>query len=87
MIIDSLPGAVPLVRAIDDWFQNRPLALLFEAKVGTGSLLVCSADLMSDADLRPSARQLLASLTRYASGSDFRPTGSVDIQKVKDLFN
>ena len=29
---------------IDDWFTNRPLALLFEAKVGKGKLLVSGID-------------------------------------------
>ena len=32
--------AQPIVRVIDDWFSNHPLALLFEVKIGKGKLLV-----------------------------------------------
>ncbi len=63
----------PIVQPIDDWVTNRKLALVFEAKVGEGRLLACSADLESDANQRPAARQLLASLRKYAASPAFQP--------------
>ncbi|MFW6310188.1 MAG: hypothetical protein ACOC1D_03720 [Prolixibacteraceae bacterium] len=57
--LDSFPVELkPIVRIIDDWFTNRRLALIFEAKVGEGSLLVCGADLTTNLENRPEARQL-----------------------------
>jgi beta-galactosidase len=74
VILDSLPGALrPIVAVIDDWNTNRKLALAFECRVGKGKLLVCSADLSSDLDRRPAARQLRESLLTYAAGTAFRP--------------
>jgi hypothetical protein len=86
MIIDSLPGVVPLVRVIDDWVRNRPLALAFEVRVGKGSLLVCSIDLLTGAEDRPGARQLLHSLASYASGPRFRPETLVNIADIQAIL-
>lgn len=72
----------PIVRVIDDWFTNRPLALLFEAKVGKGKLLVSGIDFWQDMDKRTEARQLLYSLKKYMCGDRFNPSSEVD---AKDL--
>ncbi|BCX49706.1 beta-galactosidase [Haloferula helveola] len=64
----------PIVQPIDDWVTNRKLALVFEAKVGKGSLLACSVDLTRGMASRPAARQLLHSLKRYAASDRFQPT-------------
>lgn len=72
----------PIVRVIDDWFTNRPLALLFEAKVGKGKLLVSGIDFWQDMDKRTEARQLLYSLKKYMCGNRFNPSSEVD---AKDL--
>lgn len=72
----------PIVRVIDDWFTNRPLALLFEAKVGKGKLLVSGIDFWQDMDKRTEARQLLYSLKKYMCGDRFNPSFEVD---AKDL--
>jgi hypothetical protein len=86
MIIDSIPGIVPIIRVIDDWTRNRNLALAFEARVGKGSLLVCSIDLLTGSKNRPEARQLLYSLSRYASGPGFSPAVRADIAQVRALL-
>lgn len=79
-------GFKPIVRMIDDWFTNRPLGLIFEAKVGKGKLLVSGIDLLRDRDQRVEARQLLSSLERYASGASFDPRQEVDISVIKNIF-
>lgn len=79
------PEIRPLVRVIDDWFTNRPLALLFEVAVGKGRLLVSGVDFWQDMEHRPEARQLLRSLTEYMNGPDFRPEVQVDAERIGRL--
>ncbi|MDP3912597.1 MAG: glycoside hydrolase family 2 TIM barrel-domain containing protein [Bacteroidota bacterium] len=68
----------PIVRVIDDWVTNRPLALVFEAKVGKGKLLVSGIDLTSDLDKRPEAQQLLFSLKKYMAVEKFSPKVEIE---------
>ncbi|GAA4006674.1 glycoside hydrolase family 2 TIM barrel-domain containing protein [Deinococcus rubellus] len=64
--LDRLGAALtPIVRVIDDWNTNRSLALLAEARVGRGRLLMTSCDLVSDLKRRPVARQMRRSLAQY----------------------
>jgi len=63
----------PIVRIIDDWISNRRLALLCEAKVGEGKILVSGVDLVNNLENRLEAKQLLASLINYMSGEQFNP--------------
>ncbi|OAM88785.1 hypothetical protein OH491_10025 [Termitidicoccus mucosus] len=70
--IAGLP-VTPLVRVIDNFAKNRALANVFEARVGTGSLLFCSIDITGDLAARPAARQLRRSLLRYTASPGFRP--------------
>jgi hypothetical protein len=87
MILDSLPPSLrPIVQVVDDWFTNRRLALVFEARAGKGKILVCSIDLNKDTDRRPVAGQLLFSLKNYASSGDFAPKQVVDIASLRRLF-
>lgn len=79
------PRIQPLVRVIDDWFANRPLALLFEVRVGRGRLLVSGIDFWQDMDQRPEARQLLHSLKKYMAGTAFRPSVEVDGKLLQKL--
>ncbi|MDT8402663.1 MAG: beta-galactosidase, partial [Bacteroidales bacterium] len=73
--LDSFAVALqPIVRIIDDWVTNRRLALLFEAKVGEGNILVSGADLVNNLENRAEARQLLASLQQYMSDERFNPS-------------
>jgi hypothetical protein len=72
--LSSLPADLkPIIRVIDDWFTNRPLAILFEARVGKGRILVSGIDLTTGLDQRPEAQQLLFSLKKYMTGSQFDP--------------
>lgn len=75
----------PIVRVIDDWFTNRPLALLFEVKVGKGKLLVSGIDFWQDMDKRTEARQLLYSLKKYMCSDRFNPSSEVDAKELSIL--
>jgi len=87
MILDALPAPLrPIVQVIDDWFTNRKLGLIFEAKVGSGRLLVCSVDLSEREDapggVNPVIRQLKASLLRYVASADFDPKTTVTAEQA-----
>jgi hypothetical protein len=75
----------PIVRVIDDWFTARPLALLFECRIGNGKLLVSGIDLLSDRANRPEARQLLHSLKKYMGSERFNPIVEVSPEKIESL--
>lgn len=84
MILTGLPQELrPTVQVIDDWFTNRRLALVFEAKVGPGKLLVTSIDFTGDLD--PVRRQLRASLLVYATSPHFAPTATITTDQVRAL--
>jgi len=84
--ISGLPSGIkPVVRVIDDWVTNRPLALIFEAKVGKGKIVVSGIDFKLDFDKRPEAQQLLYSLEKYMTGSQFNPAIELDPEIIKKL--
>ena len=86
--LTSLPhNLCPIVRVIDDWFTNRPLALIFEAKVGKGKLLVSGIDLLSNQKGRKEASQLLYSLKKYMAGSNFNPSTKIDADQIGKLVS
>ena len=85
--LDALPrGLQPVVQAIDDWNRNWKLGVVFECRVGSGRLVVCSADLTSDLDARPVARQLRRSLLDYMAGDRFRPRTAVPAAALRALW-
>ena len=86
LLSDFGPRLEPIVRIIDDWFTNRPLALVFEVAVGKGRLIVSGTDLLTDADKRLEARQLLHSLKRYAASDAFRPSVRAEISLILGLL-
>jgi hypothetical protein len=84
-VLAELRNVKPIVQVIDDWFTNRKLAYVFEAKVGKGRLVACGADLTNTAR-RPAARQLLDSLLDYMEGTEFAPSASVAIPELEALI-
>jgi hypothetical protein len=85
--MDDFPASHrPIVYLIDDWFTNRRLGLLFEAKVGKGKLMVCGADLTRDPDKRSAARQFRRSLEQYMSSDKFNPSQELQPELIKELF-
>lgn len=76
----------PLVSAIDDWNRNWRLAMLLEANVGAGHLMVCMFDLEKDLGKRPVARQLRSSLLHYLSTSPEKPALSLDVDVARSLW-
>lgn len=86
MELNSFPaGFQPTVQPIDTWFINRKLGALFEANIGNGKIVVCSADLQSNLDERPVARQLYYSILKYMNSNVFFPEHNINISLIEDL--
>lgn len=87
MNLDQLPPQLrPIIQVIDDWFRNRRLGAIFEAKVGNGSLIACSMDLRNNLEQRPVARQMLHSLLRYMGSEQFSPQTAVTVADLAQLL-
>jgi hypothetical protein len=86
IINDFSPELSPLIQPIDTWFENRRLALLFEAKIGKGKLMICSIDLDSDLINRPIASQLKQSILKYMNSGEFDPEVEVEEAQIQSLF-
>ncbi len=87
MILDGFPANLkPLIQPIDTWFENRRLALAFEAKTNGGKLIVCSIDMKDISEERLVSKQLFISILNYMNSEAFNPQIEVDISKVKELM-
>jgi hypothetical protein len=87
MILDGFPANLrPLIQPIDTWFENRRLALAFEAKVSNGKLMVCSIDLKDKIDERPVSKQLMSSLIKYMNSQSFNPQIELDKDLIENLL-
>ena len=83
MILDDYPKDFrPIIHIVDDWFTNRKLGMLYEARVGKGKLLVCGADLQNDLNKRPAAAQFRQSLLEYMASESFNPLQELKIEDV-----
>lgn len=86
MISDFPSGFEPIVQPIDTWFINRKLAMLFEAKVGKGKLIMTSIDLKTSINTRLVARQLLVSILNYMHSEQFKPTQQLKVEDISTIF-
>jgi beta-galactosidase len=82
VLLGEVPGRLePIVRVIDMPQRLWDKALLFEARVGQGRLLV--SGFRFEAALKASDRAalyFLDELVRYALGPDFRPAGTIPLE-------
>ena len=83
-VVDGLPRDLEtIVHGIDNAERARRLAVVFQAKVGPGRLLVSTLDLPGSSD--PAARQLLASLLAYARSDGFAPRVGIEPAALRSL--
>lgn len=75
----------PIVRLIDDPERNHSLALLLEARVGKGKILLSGCDFTTDMEQRPASRQLLCSLKSYMASELFAPSAEIREEELKRL--
>lgn len=86
MPLVNIDNCIPLVQVIDNFERNQKLGLLFECKVGKGSLLVCSSRLNKIQHL-PEGRQLYASILNYMNSTKFNPLNNVSKTKIASINN
>jgi len=75
----------PLIQPIDTWFMNRRLALVYEAKMGNGKIMVSSADLSGFVD-KPASKALYYSLEKYMNSDQFDPKNTLSLELIEDVF-
>jgi hypothetical protein len=76
----------PIVQVVDHAPRNDKLGVVFEFKVGSGKLLICTLDLSTNLQQRVAARQLRHSLKLYAGSPSFAPTEVAEARSVSDMF-
>ncbi|MCD8387187.1 MAG: glycoside hydrolase family 2 [Bacteroidales bacterium] len=87
MILDGLPEVGCIVENVDNFANNRCLSSIFEAKCGSGSLIVSSIDLLGDSlRISPEGQQMLYSLVEYMKGASFKPSHSITPDELKSLI-
>lgn len=73
MVVDSLQGGAPIVEVVDNFTNNRRLAMIYEGRVDKGRLIIATCNLTNDLDRRIVARQLRWSLLSYMQSEKFNP--------------
>ena len=87
MNLSGLPASLqPIVQPVDDWNRNWKLGMLFEAKVGSGKLMVCSIDLEKNLEKRPTALQFRRSLLDYMASAAFNPPVAASPQQLTSFL-
>ncbi len=89
VLLDNVaPRLDPIVRMIDLPSHMRNKAMLFEATVGAGRLLVSTLDASAEALRgRPEARALLDGVLRYAAEGRFEPAQAIDPFALRALVD
>lgn len=79
----------PIVRVIDDWNRNYPIALMLEAKVENGSLFMTTVDFNLEAEEEKSlvTPTLLESILHYMESEEFSPTESILFEEMKAIYH
>jgi hypothetical protein len=86
VVLDETPDNYrPAVQVIDNFDRSHKLGLLFETKVGEGSVLICPIDLPNHLD-EPSVRQFQHSLLQYMGSDKFAPKAELDAALLRKLF-
>ena len=88
LVLDFTPtGFRPIVQVVDNKFRNHKLGNVFEARVGRGSLLVCSMDVSTALEERPVARQMRHSLLAYMSSGRFQPDQELEASLLEEVWS
>lgn len=86
LILDGInPALKPIVTVIDNYERAHRLGNLLECKVGQGSVLLCTLDLLALKD-QPEARQLLHSLLTYMNSAEFHPETTLSGEELSSLL-
>lgn len=87
LVADSLSGGASIVEVIDNFVNNRRLALLYEGAVGKGKLLISVTDLSSSSGSSLASRQLLRSVLGYMKSDKFNPSVLEGFDRIGHMFD
>ena len=76
----------PPIQPIDTWHVSRKLAMLIEARVDNGRLLMTTMDISRDLGKRHVARQMRKAIIDYMQSTDFQPQLTLTEQQVRDFY-
>ena len=76
----------PPIQPIDTWHVSRKLAMLIEAKVGKGRLLMTTIDISNNLDTRHVARQMRHAILAYMQSKDFQPALTLTPDVIDHFF-
>ncbi len=82
---DTDTTLTPIVQMIDNFERNHKLGIVFEAKVGSGKLLVCTSRLSEILD-RPEVRWFAQSLISYGTSTAFQPKAAMTEEQLIKIF-
>ncbi len=74
------------IQPIDTWHVSRKLAMLIEARVGKGSLLMTTMDITSQLESRPVARQMRKAILAYMLSDDFQPSMQLSAETIRHFY-
>jgi hypothetical protein len=86
MVLDGLDQINPVVQVVDNFFKNRKMGNIIEARVGNGKLVLCSINLSGNLDHHPEARQLRYSILQYMNSPAFNPTATLTANDLGKLI-
>ena len=84
---DALFDYQPAIQPIDTWHISRKLAMLIEARVAGGRLLMTTMDISTDLDRRVVARQMRQAILSYMQSDDFQPSLILTAETISDFFH
>lgn len=76
----------PIVQVIDDWNRSYKMALILEARVGRGKLLLTGCNLDREQEKYPQRAQLKKSLLDYAASEEFCPSVELSEEEAFSCF-
>ena len=85
-VLNDVPAGLSIpAQGIDNPMRAFRLGLLWEAKVGTGTLIATSLDLCNDLAHRPAAAQFRRSLLGYAASGKAKPAAQITEERARTL--
>lgn len=88
MLLDSITDRItgrnidPVVGVVDNFYRNRRLGYMFEAKCGNGKLFVSSINLNLGS---PEVKSLKHGILQYLESDDFNPGNEVTISQIENI--
>lgn len=79
------PSYRPIVQMVDNFERNHKLGILFEGKVDSGRLMICTSRLSEIAD-RIEVKQFTKSLLDYLTSDEFAPEQTLNMKQLKSVF-